>query len=70
MSTIISHSGDVIKLPWFGCYSGCAQDYCFIFGLQVPSMLFPILSLLLAFCGVLILFHIFNKYVRTGAPKP
>ena len=33
---MIDHSGNIINLPYIGCYSGCAQDYCYLFGVEVP----------------------------------
>ena len=63
MGTIISNSGEIIQLPYFGCWSGCAKDYCFMFGKEIPSQLFFSLFLCgMIFCvGILLCFIIYLK---------
>jgi len=60
-NTIISYTGEVIQLPYFGCYAGCAQDYCFVFGKEVSSLAFNfIIALAIAITfGVGLLFVVF-----------
>jgi hypothetical protein len=42
----MSTNGTIIQMPYIGCYSGCAQDYCYIFGKEVSSLTFNCISLL------------------------
>jgi hypothetical protein len=35
---MLDHSGNIIDLPYFGCWSGCAQDYCYIFGHEISKV--------------------------------
>jgi hypothetical protein len=64
MNTIISHSGEVIELPYIGCYSGCASDYCFLFGHEVPVTLVRLFWLFVFGIGLILLTFLIRLIIR------
>jgi hypothetical protein len=74
ITTIQSVNGTIIQMPYIGCYSGCAQDYCYIFGIEVPSLLFNLITLVaivIAFgVGLLLVMYVLKHcYITPAEPS-
>lgn len=59
---MINHNENLIDLPVFGCYSGCAQDYCYLFGIEVPSRIYFGIELFAALVLILGGLMLIKKY--------
>lgn len=72
MAQLTGTNGEIIELPLFGCYSGCAQDYCFIFGKQIPSILYlPLVLLGYFLIGFIPILYYYLKEKKTRiSPGP
>ena len=66
MAQMYSHNGTLIELPTFGCYSGCAADYCYLFGFEVPMIIYFISCVVGIFIGVWIIVFLLTKYRKGG----
>ena len=69
---MIDHSGNLIDLPYFGCYAGCSRNYCYLFGTEIPEGIYfglILIGVLFIFSIILILLAKFRKGGIFGVPK-
>ena len=60
---MIGHNGNIIDLPYIGCYSGYIQDYCYLFGIEVYEPFYVLIILFITISAIASIF-IFIKLLQ------
>jgi len=60
---MLDHSGNLIDLPYIGCYSGCVKNYCYLFGTEVPYVIYSLIMLIPVIVIILLLIKLSKRYL-------